>query len=168
MHKLVIYPDDVLRAQIPETEPSIDIIEEAHRMLEFLDKVPHALALAANQVGLKKRVFVTKVPIVGSSEEIASQIFINPRIVQSSGNDSSLEGCLSFPEISLKVKRKNVLLVDFQDDAQGRWRRMTIDGLSARIFQHELDHLDGKLFIDRVPLNERHGVVKMMIHRRRF
>jgi len=86
-------------------------------------------------------------------------VMINPEITKREGTASMEEGCLSMPGVSAEVKRALRVEVEFQDVEGGRVR-MALEGLPARIVQHELDHLNGRLFIDRVPLLKRKGLVK--------
>ena len=105
------------------------------------------VGLAANQVGLDKRIMVIEF------ENLVYK-FINPEIIQRDGAIEFEEGCLSFPGLYMKVKRSEKLWVDFLDE-QGRRRTIQTQGILSVIVQHELDHLNGVLFIDRIPLTAR-------------
>ena len=98
------------------------------------------VGLAAAQVGINKRIFVAD---VGQGAEF----FINPRIIKKSGSDVMEEGCLSIPNVSVPVKRAKKVWVKYVD-AENREHERAFDNLLARVVQHELDHLDGKLIVD--------------------
>lgn len=101
------------------------------------------IGMAANQVGLPYRVFV-----MGSKDGAGFACF-NPEILESSGEETYDEGCISFPGLFLKVKRAKKIKVKYTD-MNGVERTQEFDGLTARIFQHELDHLNGIHFTSKV------------------
>jgi peptide deformylase len=106
------------------------------------------IGLASNQVGITQRFFILNLTAdpVEKDEEL---VFINPEIVKRKGTTEGEEGCLSFPGLYGPVKRsENVIIEAF--DLQGQPFEMTLDDLAARAVQHESDHLDGVLFIDRM------------------
>jgi peptide deformylase len=106
------------------------------------------IGLAANQVDLPYRVFILNVTGDAANKD-QEHVLINPTILKQSGNTEADEGCLSFPEIYAPVRRsENVVAVAY--DLCGIERRYEVDGLFARALQHENDHIDGKLFIDRL------------------
>ena len=109
----------------------------------------HGLAVAAPQVGVLKRLFVYQMP-----EEDDLRVIINPVIAESSGEWVYDEGCLSVPGLSWEIVRpKEVHLTGF--DLDGNEVSFEADELLARMFQHELDHLDGVLLLDRLPEDQR-------------
>lgn len=106
------------------------------------------IGLAANQIGLTKRVFVMgSYGIEGFPEPFA---LFNPRIIESS-KDLVLdtEGCLSYPDLFLKIKRPSWIIAEYQN-SQGDTVEARFEGYLAKCFQHELDHLDGVCFVDKV------------------
>ena len=106
------------------------------------------IGLAAPQVGVAKQLLVIDLDL----EEAATPplVLINPEITAASASLNTYEeGCLSIPKVYLEVVRPSTVEVSFRDD-QGRPRRIKADGLLARCIQHELDHLNGVLFVDRV------------------
>lgn len=110
----------------------------ADRMLEL-----RGVGLSANQVGINVRVFT-----IGTKEY--TKVFFNPIIEAVSKEQVSLdEGCLSFPGVYLKVMRPKSVKVKFQN-AKGEWEEDEFHGLTARVFLHEYDHMEGKTFKDRV------------------
>lgn len=124
-----------------------DAVELEKAMCDFMVE-NRGIGLAANQVGITKRVFVMgSYNIENFPEPFA---LFNPRIVKIS--DETLlakEGCLSYPDLWLSVKRPAVIEVEYQDSL-GNTHEAAMSGLIARCFQHELDHLDGVCFVDKV------------------
>lgn len=119
----------------------------ATAMIDFMVK-EKGIGLAANQVGINKKVFVMgSHNIDGFPKPFA---VFNPKILQVS-EDTSLydEGCLSYPGLFLKVKRPQAVIVEYQDE-EGIVHTSEMNGLIARCFQHEFDHLNGICFVDRV------------------
>ncbi len=172
MAKLKIYtfPDTVLTqkaAPIQRVEKSY--YKLADDMLETMYFSP-GIGLAANQVGLLERILVIdtdydyeeleegETPPADTTGEVINgalitgkkpRIIINPQIVLKEGTTSMSEGCLSVPEYTAEVKRAEKIKVEYQD-IDGLTKTMSADGLLAICIQHEMDHLDGKLFIDRL------------------
>jgi peptide deformylase len=115
------------------------------------------LGLAATQVGLTKRI-----AIVASDDKPGHEaVLVNPEIVQTSGWEEAEEGCLSFPGVYVRMGRFTRVCVRHQD-LQGKTCQMDAEGILARAIQHELDHLDGRLLVDRM------SAVQRMTHRRRL
>jgi peptide deformylase len=116
-------------------------------MCEFMI-LNHGIGLAANQVGLAKRVFV-----IGSNNIDgfpAPFALFNPQILRVSEEQELMkEGCLSYPDLWLSIKRPAVIEVEYQD-SKGSTHEVAMSGLIARCFQHELDHLNGICFVDIV------------------
>ncbi|MGA2384325.1 MAG: peptide deformylase [Gemmatimonadales bacterium] len=106
------------------------------------------VGLAANQIGVARRVAI----VVADDKEL---VLVNPVIVEADGEEVAEEGCLSIPDIFAEVGRAERLVVETTDE-QGQRRRIEGAGLFARAIQHEIDHLDGILFLDRVgPIKRR-------------
>jgi peptide deformylase len=99
------------------------------------------IGLSANQCGVYERVFV-----IGTDQfQIAC---INPKIIESSDNKiKAEEGCLSYPGLYLKIERPEWIVAEFTDE-NGETKQMRFDGVTARCYQHELDHMNGKKFVD--------------------
>jgi peptide deformylase len=104
------------------------------------------VGLAAPQVGVLKRVIIID---CGSKDEPELIRAVNPQIVERDGECGEEEGCLSVPGYYASVKRSSWVKVRYQD-MQGHWVERECEGLLAIAFQHEIDHLDGKLFVDRL------------------
>jgi peptide deformylase len=109
----------------------------------------NGVGLAAPQVGVAKRLFV--LDCATNNEPSQPMVFINPKIVRKVGACVSYEGCLSFPDVFTDVRRYDTITVRFMD-AKGRQQSLTVEGgsLLSRCIQHEMDHLDGVLFVDHV------------------
>ncbi len=106
------------------------------------------VGLAANQVDLPYRIFVAN-PTGNSQEKEAEQVFINPVLSKAKGQQEGNEGCLSLPGVNADVVRSNKLHVEAYD-LDGNLIEADLEGFAARVVQHETDHLDGVLFIDRL------------------
>jgi len=145
--KIVKYPEPVLSQP---GEPVTEFNDELRRLVADMFETTYAnqgIGLAAPQVGVSKR--VTTIDLSMGKEPDDKLVFINPEIVFSDGKVYEEEGCLSFPEIREKVVRAAKVRVRAQD-AYGKWFEMDGEELLARCMQHEIDHLDGVLFIFRM------------------
>ena len=106
------------------------------------------IGLAAPQVGIQKRILVIDLNFEDPNEP--PNVFINPEIISSSASlDTYEEGCLSIPGVYLNVVRPSSIKLSYRDE-MGRPKKMNADGLMARCIQHEIDHLNGVLFVDKV------------------
>ena len=106
------------------------------------------IGLAANQVGLPYRLFVIN-PTGKREENDQEFVLINPQITRRKGSETDEEGCLSLPEVFGPVTRATKIIVD-AFDLEGRQFELELEDLPARVVQHEYDHLEGVMFIDRV------------------
>lgn len=143
--EILKYPDPVLKTVSAEVE---NFDAALHSLLDDMAETMYAasgVGLAAPQVGVLKRITVVDV----SREENELREFINPRIIEKTGQTSSEEGCLSIPDYRDVVNRNAELVVQAQD-RHGKSFEVKADGLLAICLQHEIDHLDGVLFIDRL------------------
>ena len=116
------------------------------RLLDDMTETMHeakGVGLAAPQIGIAKRL----ITVAPGEEEPVWQL-INPRILNASGEAVDVEGCLSIPGVYGEVPRYEQITVEAQD-RDGQMLKLNLSGFHARIFQHEIDHLDGILFIDR-------------------
>jgi len=129
------------------------LIEHMHRLM--LER--EGVGLAANQVGAPLRIFVHK--LVGA----APDVLINPRVIRASGNHVASEGCLSLklPGAHALVARPSQIVVEAETPARERVR-ITARGYLARVFQHEIDHLDGIEYVQRLENGERDRVYAIM------
>jgi peptide deformylase len=137
----------VLREQ-SKPVPTVD--EEVRRFVADLFETMRAargVGLAANQVGVARRVAV----IEADEERL---VLINPRILEASGKETGEEGCLSIPEYFADVTRPDRVVLEAVDETGATYRR-ELTGLAARAVQHEIDHLDGILFVDHLSMLKR-------------
>jgi peptide deformylase len=143
LYDLVDSDNEILNSEVPDfdfEEPPIDPIELTYSLVHTM-VTNKGIGLAANQLGLPYRVFAMQAqPFI---------VCFNPRIVDMSVNQILLEeGCLTFPNLIVKIKRPESIRVRFAQP-NGEIKTEMFTGLSARIFQHELDHLNGIVFVDR-------------------
>ena len=155
---LIILPDPLLR-QLSKPVERVDsrLLKFADDMLDTMYDAP-GIGLAAIQVGEPLRLVV--IDLAKEDEPPAPQVFINPEIVASgSGSNVHEEGCLSIPDYYADVERPGGVTVTFQD-LTGAQRELEADGLLATALQHEIDHLNGVLFIDHISKLKRDMVVR--------
>lgn len=170
---LRIYGDPVLKKK---TESVAGVTAEIRQLVEDMaDTMYHSkgIGLAAPQVGASVRLFIMDLDWV--SEEGGSpsgkknlQVFINPVVVWESAEDCNMtEGCLSVPDVQGNVFRPVSVKIR-AEDLEGRERELDLTDLPARCFQHEFDHLDGVLFVDRMPFIQRQKIAgKLRLLKRR-
>jgi peptide deformylase len=145
--KIVKYPDPILSQP---GEPVTEFNAELRRLVADMFETTYAsqgVGLAAPQVGVSKR--ITTIDLSMGKEPDDKLVLVNPEIISSEGKLYEEEGCLSFPDIREKVARAAKVRVRAQDE-KGKWFEMDGDDLLARCFQHEIDHLDGVLFLFRM------------------
>lgn len=136
-------------------------------MEDTLDHSDVGAALAANQVGIDYSIIVTNQSLTSNDKYRADNVYpilINPKIISLSDDKNlSSEGCLSFPNIGMNVERRNNTTIEFDVvDDDGLITHVTEEytGFWARVFQHEIDHLNGKLFIDFLSVKKRLDLVR--------
>ncbi len=115
-------------------------------------KAHKGIGLAAPQVGINEQIFV-----IDTGEEVLA--VVNPKILKTTGHDDTEEGCLSIPDFYVNVKRAKVIEVEFTDE-NNHCVHAKLSGLPARVFQHETDHLLGKLIVDYLPPAEQKKILK--------
>lgn len=145
--KIVKYPDPVLSKP---GEPVTEFNDELRQFVADMFETTYAaqgIGLAAPQVGVSKRITVIDLSVGKNPED--KLVLINPEIISSEGRLYEEEGCLSFPEIHEKVVRAAKVRIRAQDE-YGKWFEMDGEQLLSRCFQHEIDHLDGVLFLFRM------------------
>ena len=159
------FPDPRLRtkaALIDAAEVTTPAFQELiDNMFQTMYEAP-GIGLAASQVDVHKRFMVIDV----SEEKDTPRVFINPEIVASEGGQVYQEGCLSVPGIYADVTRADEIVVRFLD-REGKPQELATDGLLAVCIQHEMDHLDGKLFVDYLSPLKREMVRKKLAKQRR-
>jgi peptide deformylase len=145
--KIVKYPDPVLQQPgEPVTEFDAELRKFVANMFETM-YASQGIGLAAQQVGVAKR--VTVIDLSGGKDPEQKLVLINPEVIFREGKQYEEEGCLSFPEIREKISRAAKVRIRAQDE-KGKWFEMDGEELLSRAFQHEIDHLDGMLFIFRM------------------
>ncbi|HXB62025.1 MAG TPA: peptide deformylase [Acidobacteriaceae bacterium] len=157
IYKIVKYPDPILT----QKSKPVTVFDKKLRTLVadmfesmYADK---GIGLAAPQIGILQRITVVDLSFKKTPEE--KLVLINPEIVEREGKQLEEEGCLSLPEIREKVSRAAWVKVRAQDE-HGEWHEYEGDELLARAFQHEIDHLDGVLFIDRISALKRNLILR--------
>ncbi|MDR1696590.1 MAG: peptide deformylase [Endomicrobium sp.] len=164
MSKLEIkkYGDGVLRKKnVPVESITAEIKKLAADMLETMYDAP-GVGLAAPQVGVSLRICVIDV----SSEKNSPLVMINPEITGGESKILAEEGCLSFPGMYENVKRFEKVSAEYTD-LNGKKKKIDADGFLAKAVQHEIDHLDAKLFIDYLPDWKRKTVEKEIKRRKK-
>lgn len=140
--KILLIGDPVLRKKAKRVEKIDDEIKKlAEDMMETM-KSADGVGLAAPQVGRSIRMIVV-------SYEGKDMVLINPEIIEKEGESIDIEGCLSVPGVEVPVKRAEKITLKFQN-LKGKTQIIKAEGMWARIFQHEIDHLDGILIVDKI------------------
>lgn len=153
--KIVLYPDDPLtrRAEpVPEAQFGPQLRSFSRRMLKIME-ASEGVGLAAPQVGRAWRMFVIKEP------EKEPMVFVNPEILSMEGEQTEDEGCLSLPGLFGSVTRAMRVRVRARDP-KGQPFELEAEGFTARIIQHEYDHLDGVVFLDRMDVFSREAALR--------
>ena len=142
---IVKYGDPVLR------KPTERITTIDHRIQKLIDDMVDTMyaapgvGLAANQVGVSLRLMIIDLSVGDTPGDL--HVFINPDFIEKKGEIVEEEGCLSIPDFVEMVSRPEITTVRYQD-RDGAWKEMSGEGLMARALNHEIDHLDGKLYVD--------------------
>ena len=146
------YPHEVL---LTRTEDVTDITPDIERLVQDMIETMHAapgVGLAANQVGVGKRIAVVDLSVGEDPKQLL--ILINPRILENHGGYDDDEGCLSLPGFTERVRRPDRAVIEAMD-LQGKRRTYEGRELLARAFNHEIDHLEGRLFIEHLSVLKR-------------
>jgi len=148
--------DPVLRMRAHEVESvDADVQRLVERMIDLM-RDAHGVGLAATQVGILRRVFVFE------AEEQPARAVVNPVVVDpSEETEVGEEGCLSLQEVRVPVERAVSVAVEGRDE-KGEAVRLELAGLSARVAQHEIDHLDGVLILDRTDPESRREALRVL------
>jgi peptide deformylase len=153
------YPDKRLTY---EAKPVAEVNDEIRKLVDDMAETMYAapgVGLAAPQIGVSLRVFV--IDTAGENEPSQLRAFINPEIVEKRGVVVWEEGCLSFPGVHVEIERAEKVKVKALNE-HGKEFSLEADGLLAIAIQHEYDHLDGKLMIDRVSLLKKRMIDREM------
>jgi len=154
-----VYPDPILKKK---AEPVQEISKLHQRLIKAMIETMYAapgIGLAAPQIGISQRLIVIRFANDEKKEDPLA--LINPRILQRDGEKTEDEGCLSFPDVSVSIKRSFYVKVAYED-IQGKTRHIEGTDLLARVLQHEIDHLDGIVLTDYM------GRIKRDLVKRKF
>ncbi len=147
---IVRYPDPLLKQRCREVEPGEELARIAADLVDTMRGQPRCVGLAAPQIGEAVRLVAVD---VGDHPKADSRngllVLANPTIVRSEGDELGREGCLSIPDLTANVRRATLVAVEAVTPA-GEPVALEANGFEARVLQHELDHLDGILFLDRI------------------
>ena len=157
---VVKFPHQALKTKAREIS---HVTEVERRLAKDMIETMYAeggVGLAANQVGILKQIFVASADQVKGRE----MVFLNPRITRRQGVVKEFEGCLSIPEVFEPVKRSRRVWLRAMT-LEGKLVEIKAEGLLARIFQHEVDHLNGFLFIDRLGILKSRSARKKLLKR---
>jgi peptide deformylase len=149
---IVFYPDEPLTRKANPIEPGPETVELAENMIQTMIAFEGA-GLAGPQVGLSRRIFVYRLP------DAETHCLINPEVTDLRGREMGEEGCLSLPRLYAPVPRATSVHVKGWD-ATGRKREFDAEGFHARVIQHENDHLNGRVFPDRLDILSREGLLR--------
>jgi peptide deformylase len=144
------YPHPSLKAVAQELEPGAEAERVAADLVDTMRSFGHCVGLAAPQID--ELVRLVAVDVTGHPKATASHgllVLVNPRVVSEAGAEVAREGCLSLPHLTANVRRATAIAVEALDPVGGDVRVET-EGFEARCLLHEIDHLDGILFLDRV------------------
>ena len=154
--QVVLYPHPALRYKsVPVQEINAALRKTVDQMFELM-YASKGIGLAANQVALPYQLFVINLT-ADPDQKNEEMVFINPTIIRRRGQEVAEEGCLSFPEMFGPVERSAEIVVE-AFDLKGALFRYELEGLAARAVQHEYDHIEGMLFIDRMVEEEREKI----------
>jgi peptide deformylase len=159
---IVVYPDPVLLRATRPVENVDDEIRTLVRDMADTMYVAPGIGLAANQIGVGLRICI--IDLTAGEEPDQLHVFINPEVTEADGKQVGEEGCLSFPEIMLDVQRAERVTVEALD-LEGKPFSFSAEGLMSRALQHEIEHLDGQVFLRNVSSLKRE-LVKRQIRRR--
>ena len=157
--EILLVPHPILRQKAKKLKSiSREDIKIANHMMEAMLKAP-GVGLAANQVGILKQIVTINLEDKENNKKI-NYILFNPSIIQYSKETSLMEeGCLSLPDQYADVERPKEIILEYMDEKEKVIKKQ-IDGYEARILQHEIDHLSGKLFVDYLSSLKRNMLIK--------
>jgi peptide deformylase len=157
---IVAYGDPVLRKVGVEIDKDYPELEKLIANMKETMYNAHGVGLAAPQIGKAIRLFLVDASPFADDEELEEEerkfladfnhVFINPKILKEEGDEWPFnEGCLSIPDVREDVFRQEQITIEYQDE-KFETQTMTLNGLAARVFQHEYDHIEGILFTDKL------------------
>ncbi|MDY0269887.1 peptide deformylase [Trichloromonas sp.] len=152
VQEILTYPDPLLKTICaPVTELNDDVQSLIQDLIDTMVAAGHSVGVAAPQIGDCRRVAVVNVSHskLGRDNNHGLLVMVNPEILEREGCETMREGCMSVPDFTGNVTRARNILIQFTD-REGRDQVIRADGFEAVAIQHEIDHLDGLLFLDRV------------------
>lgn len=156
-----IYGDEILRQKAKKVTRIDDnilrFIEDMFETMKFSD----GIGLAATQVGKRLQILVADISEVEGYEHTKPMVVINPKIILENGESEMEEGCLSLPTLRVNVKRPEKIRLRY-NDIEMKEHIEDFEGLKARVLQHEIDHLNGKLIIDYLSKVEKEKVKPLL------
>ncbi len=157
--EILLVPHPILRQKAKKLKSvTAEDIKTANLMMKSMIKAP-GVGLAANQVGILKQIITINFEDKENNKK-ANYILFNPKIIQYSKETVVMEeGCLSLPEQYADVERPKEIVLEYIDENNNTIKKQ-IDGYEARILQHEIDHLSGKLFVDYLSSLKRNMLIK--------
>jgi peptide deformylase len=161
---VLTYPDERLKRVATPVEAFDAALRAAIADLEeTLRAGPAAVGIAAPQIGWTQRVVIIDASAKPQWRNHGRLVLVNPAIIAHAGAVTGREGCLSVPDYTGNVVRAQTLTLEARDE-DGRLRRYEMEGFEARVAQHEIDHLDGLLFVDRV-VSRRNDLFRRKVYR---
>ena len=161
--KVLLYPDPGLKrvcAPAPEGEELARIVAD---LTDTMRSFPGCVGIAAPQIGWTQRVVIVDASAKPQWRNHGRLVLINPAIIAHEGAVTGREGCLSVPDYTGNVVRAQTLTLEARAE-DGRLQRYEMEGFEARVAQHEIDHLDGLLFVDRV-VSRRNDLFRRKVYR---
>jgi len=146
--RLMYYPDPILRKPSGAVKEVTRELRDAIPQMFELMYVHRGVGLAGPQAGLPQRIVVANI-LGDPKKKDEEKVFVNPEILDRAGVMNEEEGCLSLPGLAAKIKRAARVKVRYRD-LEGQGWEMECEGLWAKLFQHEIDHLDGLLMVDKM------------------
>ncbi len=144
--KILKYGDPILRKKVEDVSDFTNLPYLVEQMFNTMHE-GSGIGLAANQIGYSLNLVVLDTSNLEGEEDCKPYILINTEIIGSNGSSIMEEGCLSVPDIRAEIERPETIIIKFQDLEQN-FHEQSFTGLLSRVIQHELDHLNGKLFVD--------------------
>ena len=162
MKNILFVPHPILRKKAKTLKKiSSEDVKISQKMIDIMLKAP-GVGLAANQIGILKKIVTVHIQNKENGKDIIYSMF-NPKIIFFSSETVIMEeGCLSLPQQYAEVKRPENIIVDYFDENNNNIEK-EVSGFEARVLQHEIDHLDGKLFVDYLSSLKRNKLIKRVI-----
>ena len=158
---VIKYGDPILRKPVKDITDFTSLPNMAKQMFNTMYE-ESGIGLAANQVGWSLNLLVFDTSNIDQEEDSKPYILINSKIIKTKGSIVLEEGCLSVPDIRAEIERPETITIRYQD-LDKNFHENTFTGIISRVIQHELDHLQGKYFIDYLPLAKKLLIKKRLL-----